>query len=116
MGERMQWSEAEAVVQAYRTEQRLRSTGAAAPKRRFIDRSGLVRAALAGAVAVGLLAFIGPSLLAHHPVLAALAPKPTLIEAPMAPPTPVLARVLIRTAPGDRGIVHLRSLIHDEDM
>ncbi|GEM_PF-4282907 len=116
MSERMQWSEAEAVVEAYRREQRLRSTGGSAPKRRFIDRSGLVSAALAGVAAVALLAFAGPSVLAHHPVLAALAPRPARIETPMAPPTPVLARVIIRTAPGDRGIVQIRSLIHDEDM
>lgn len=103
MGERMQWSEAEAVVRAYREERGAtdvdiatlaRALGTdvaevrrlAGRRRRFVDGSGILSAALAGAVAAAAVLLAGPRLLNDNPLLASLRPAaPATAPAPGAP-------------------------------
>ena len=98
MSERMRWSEAEAVVRAYRAEYGAtdvdvatlaRALGTdvaevrrlASRKRRFADASGVLSAALALAVVAAATLSMGPSLLVRNPLVATLLPasKPTVV-------------------------------------
>lgn len=108
MSERMQWSEAEAVVRAYRAERglsdevdmatlaRALNTDVADVRRlagrkpRFVDRSGLLSAGIAIAVVALGIALAGPSVLRKNPLFASLMPAPvTRVHfAPMPPATP----------------------------
>ena len=112
MSERMQWSEAEAVVRAYRAEHgmsndidvatlaRVLGTDVtevrrlAGRKPRFIDRSGLVSAGLAMAVAALVFALAGPTFVAKNPVLASLRhPTPRVrFYVPAVPHVPAVAQ------------------------
>lgn len=118
MSERMQWSEAEAVVRAYRAEHGVtdeidvstlaRALGTdvanvrrlAGRKPRFVDRSGLLSAGIAVAVIAAAFAFAGPSLLRKNPLLASLMPAPRVEQtfeiAPM-PPMPATASFSLRS-------------------
>ncbi|RYG23228.1 hypothetical protein EON82_14690 [bacterium] len=92
MSERMRWSEAEAVVRAYRAEHGMthdvdvatlaRALGTdvaevrrlAGRKPRFVDRSGLLSAGLAMAAAALVFALTGPGIVAKNPIVASLLP------------------------------------------
>lgn len=110
MSEKMQWSEAEAVVRAYRAEQGAssnvdiatiaRALGTnveevrrlAGRRRRFIDHSGVMSAMLAAGVAAFAIVCAGTSLLQKHPLLAKLADVPvTTAVAPTEIAAPTLA-------------------------
>jgi hypothetical protein len=121
MGERLQWSEVEAVVRAYRAEhggvnrvdidtlaQALGTSRndvrrMAGRSRRFTDRSGVLSAVLAGVLSINLLAFGGLALLRKHPALAVLYPTASAPIAPsdwlMESPTDA-SRVLVQSNDG----------------
>lgn len=112
MSERMQWSEAEAVVRAYRAEHgmsndidvatlaRVLGTDVtevrrlAGRKPRFIDRSGLLSAGLAMAVATLVFAFSGSAVVTNNPLLASLRPAPRvrMYTVPVIPHVPAVAQ------------------------
>ena len=119
MSQRMQWSEAEAVVRAYRAERgstsvdvetlaRALNTDVAEVRRlasrrpRFVDGSGVLSAGLAFAVAVAAFMLAGSSFFSHNPLLARIQPPaPPVIEAPAEP------AVAFYPASGDR-VIHMR--------
>jgi hypothetical protein len=118
MSERMQWSEAEAVVRAYRAEHGMTDEidvatlalalgtdvanvrRLAGRKPRFVDRSGLLSAGIAITVIAAAFAFAGPSLLKKNPLLASLMPAPAVepptFEIAPLPPMPATASFSMR--------------------
>lgn len=108
----MQWSEAEAVVRAYRTEHgmsndidvatlaRVLGTDVtevrrlAGRKPRFIDRSGLLSAGIACALAALVFAVAGPSVITKNPIVASLRPAPRVhfYVMPAVPHVPAVAQ------------------------
>jgi len=118
MSERMQWSEAEAVVRAYRAEHGMTDEidvatlalalgtdvanvrRLAGRKPRFIDRSGLLSAGIAITVIAAAFAFAGPSLIKKNPLLASLMPAPTvetrILNFTPIPPMPATASFSMR--------------------
>ena len=112
MSERMKWSEAEAIVRAYRAEHGATDVDVATlalalgtdeaevrrlagRKRRFADASGVLSAAITLAVAVAALLAVGPSLLVRHRAMASLQT-----------PTPEAAPAVLRIMADENGRVH----------